>query len=114
MFRLFNTKTSFGEESTAIKVLYEMKDIYCEEVNKKFDSEYITNINELKKLNIRAVLDGEIIIVDETGKSNFQLLQHYQNDSDHPMEFRVFDTLSINGEDICQLPLTDRKKLLRL
>lgn len=70
-------------------------------------------INALKQLQIKAVFDGEVVIVEENGKSNFQLLQHYQEDSTYSMEYRVFDLLHLNGEDLYNLPLLDRKKLLK-
>jgi len=78
-----------------------------------FNASYPIVINELKKLSIDAVVDGEIIVVDENGKSNFQKLQYYRSDSNYPIEFRVFDVLSINGHNTCNLPLLERKKLLK-
>ncbi|MGZ3862242.1 MAG: non-homologous end-joining DNA ligase [Bacteroidia bacterium] len=78
-----------------------------------FDASYPILFEELKKLNIRAILDGEIIAVDNKGRSDFQLLQYYQTDSEVPLEYRVFDVLSINGQNTCALPLIERKKLLK-
>ncbi len=78
-----------------------------------FNDSYPIVVNALKKLNINAVLDGEIVIADKNGKSNFQLLQHYKSTSNHQIQFQVFDVLSINGEDTCGIPLIDRKKLLK-
>jgi bifunctional non-homologous end joining protein LigD len=79
-----------------------------------FNYSYPIIVDELKKLKIHAVLDGEIIVVDENGKSSFQSLQYYQNDGTVPLEFRVFDLLSLKGQDTCSLALTDRKKLLKM
>ncbi|MBI2722999.1 MAG: DNA ligase D [Bacteroidetes bacterium] len=78
-----------------------------------FNKSYPLVVSSLKALNIEAILDGEIIIVEQDGKSNFQKLQHFQSDDDHAMEFRVFDLLSLNGVTTTDLPLTDRKKLLK-
>jgi bifunctional non-homologous end joining protein LigD len=78
-----------------------------------FNSTYPVVLQALEELNIQAVLDGEIVIVDEEGKSNFQLLQHYQSDNNQVMEYRVFDLLSLNGVSTIDLPLVDRKKLLK-
>jgi len=94
------------------------------EVNKKdvklysrngntFINSYPKVVAELKKLNIQAVLDGEIVVIEENGKSNFQFLQQYLNGTQHPIEYRVFDMLSINGQNTCDLPLIERKKLLK-
>jgi len=78
-----------------------------------FNDLYPLVVKALKQLNINAVLDGEIIIVDENGKSNFQLLQHFGTDNTHPIEYRVFDLLFIKGKNICNLPLAKRKELLK-
>lgn len=78
-----------------------------------FDSSYPVLTQALKKLKIKAILDGEIIAVDKDGRSNFQLLQYYQSFSEVPLEYRVFDLLSVNGQNTCALPLLDRKKLLK-
>lgn len=94
------------------------------EVNKKKVKLYSRNANtfinaypiivaQLKKLNIQAVLDGEVVVIDENGKSNFQFLQQYLNGTQYPIEYRVFDVLSINGQNTCDLPLIERKKLLK-
>lgn len=76
-----------------------------------FNDSYPPVVEALTRLKINAVLDGEVVVVDENGRSNFQLLQHY--DASFPLEYRVFDILSINGKDICHLPLTERKASLK-
>lgn len=79
-----------------------------------FNYSYPIIVDALKKLKIHAVLDGEIVVMDENGKSSFQGLQFYQNSTTDPIEYRVFDLLSLKGQDVCSLALTDRKKLLKL
>ncbi|MES2592645.1 MAG: DNA ligase D [Bacteroidota bacterium] len=78
-----------------------------------FNASYPIVVNALKQLNIHAILDGEIVVMEENGKANFQLLQHYGSDSNYSIQFCVFDVLSINGQNTCDLPLVDRKKLLK-
>jgi len=77
-----------------------------------FNDSYPIIANELQKLNIQATLDGEVVVVDENGKANFQLLQHYDSET-HTIRFEVFDLLSLNGQNTSDLPLLDRKKLLK-
>lgn len=77
-----------------------------------FNLSYPRVVTELKKLNINAILDGELVIIDKNGKSNFQLLQQYNSAEDLKIQFQVFDVLSINGENTCDITLIDRKKLL--
>jgi bifunctional non-homologous end joining protein LigD len=78
-----------------------------------FNASYPIVVDALKKLDISAVLDGEVVVLDDSGKSSFQLLQHFGTDSNHPMQYYVFDLLSLNGVNTCDLPLTDRKRLLK-
>ncbi len=78
-----------------------------------FNASYPIVVNELKKLDINAVVDGEIVVMDKNGKSDFQLLQHYTINDKHPIQFQVFDLLSINGKNTYDLPLIERKKLLK-
>jgi bifunctional non-homologous end joining protein LigD len=58
---------------------------------------------------IDAVLDGEIVCLDEFGRSQFYELMFRRGD---PF-FYAFDLLWLNGEDLRGLPLLDRKKKLR-
>ncbi|MES2284128.1 MAG: DNA ligase D [Bacteroidota bacterium] len=78
-----------------------------------FNASYPIVVNELKKLNINAVVDGEIVVMDKNGKSDFQLLQHYTTNDKHPIQFQVFDLLSSNGKSTSDIPLIERKKLLK-
>jgi len=78
-----------------------------------FADKYPLVFNELKKIKHDAVLDGEIVILDKDGKSDFQKLQHYEENTQYPICYYVFDLLELNGQDICDQPLLERKKLLK-
>ncbi len=78
-----------------------------------FNESYPIVVQELKKLKINAVLDGEIVVLNDNGDPSFQLLQHYDSDSDHPILYYVFDVLSINETSTTDLTLLERKKLLK-
>src|SRR6266567_1868766 len=59
------------------------------------------------------VVDGEVVAMDEEGRSSFQLLQRSELDGkDAPLAFYVFDLLQLHGRSLIDLPLTLRKKLL--
>ncbi len=59
------------------------------------------------------VLDGEIVALDEHGRSSFQFLQGRDGPApDVPIYFYVFDLLHLNGQDLHQSPLEERKGLL--
>lgn len=68
-----------------------------------------------------AILDGEIVVVDATGKPNFQLLQNVarifpsgrSDESKGTLVYYVFDLLYLNGEDLRDRALIERKKLLQ-
>ena len=60
------------------------------------------------------VLDGEVVCFDENGKTDFSLLQSNIKSKIDNMCYVVFDLLSVNGEDIRLLPLSERKKKLEL
>ena len=55
-----------------------------------------------------AVLDGELVALDEAGVSRFQKLGDPQ--SDH--RYAVFDLLWLDGEDLRERPLEERRELL--
>jgi len=78
-----------------------------------FNERYPLVYNELKKLKADLTLDGEIVVLDEKGRPSFQKLQHYADNTQFPICYYVFDVLNINGHSTMQLPLTDRKKLLK-
>jgi bifunctional non-homologous end joining protein LigD len=59
------------------------------------------------------VVDGEIVAMDEEGRSSFQLLQRAELDGkDAPLAFYVFDLLQFNGHSLINVPLTLRKEVL--
>ncbi len=67
----------------------------------------------LSKLKINAVLDGEIILLNEKGFPDFQKLQDYESNQHLPICYYAFDLLQINGETLYDLPLIERKNKLR-
>jgi bifunctional non-homologous end joining protein LigD len=60
-----------------------------------------------------ALLDGEVVVLDEDGKSNFGKLQAAIAEGKGQLAFYVFDLLSLDGADLTKLPLTERKKRLQ-
>lgn len=60
-----------------------------------------------------ALLDGEIVVVDDRGEPDFQLLQEYPKAGRGHLLYYVFDLLHLAGRDLTHLPLLQRKALLR-
>lgn len=77
--------------------------------NEKFAP--ITRSLELFEDNV--VLDGEIVVVNESGKPDFQLIQNYQRTGEGTLIYYVFDILYYNGYSLTELPLIRRKEILK-
>ena len=59
------------------------------------------------------VLDGEIVVTDDSGKTDFQALQNYlKAQKPQTLTYIIFDLLAIDGEDIRGHSLMDRKEKL--
>jgi len=58
-----------------------------------------------------ALLDGEVVVLDERGRSSFQLLQQI-GVSRRGLAFFAFDLLVLDGADLTPLPLEERKRRL--
>lgn len=69
--------------------------------------------NALKKISGSAILDGELVVVNSEGQSEFQLMQNYQKEGVGTLCYYVFDLLYKDGKDIRSLPLIERKTLLK-
>lgn len=68
----------------------------------------------LKTLDHSAILDGEIVVQDAKGIPHFNALQHYNPKStDGHLTYYIFDLLFLNGYSTLELPLLDRKQLLK-
>jgi bifunctional non-homologous end joining protein LigD len=59
------------------------------------------------------VLDGEVVALDEQGRSSFQLLQAREMEGrKSPIYFYAFDLLQLDGKSLVSLPLEARKSVL--
>jgi bifunctional non-homologous end joining protein LigD len=79
-----------------------------------FESKYAEVVQALEKIKHRAVLDGEIVVLNQKGDPSFQLLQHYPDiEAPHALVYYIFDLLELNGKKMYQVPLLERKKTLK-
>jgi len=61
-----------------------------------------------------AVVDGEVVALDEDGRPDFSLLQTKLGDREATgLVYQVFDLLYLDGRSLLEVPLEDRKRLLR-
>lgn len=56
----------------------------------------------------RAILDGELVVLDDEGRPRFELIQQHKRQA----AYYIFDVLSIEGQDTIELPYEDRRRLL--
>ncbi len=80
--------------------------------NKSFEK-YYPVYDALKAWAIDAVVDGELVVLNEKGESNFNKLQNWRSEADGSLIYYVFDLLWLDGRDLTGLPLSERRALLQ-
>ncbi|WP_158826431.1 DNA ligase D [Mucilaginibacter lacusdianchii] len=79
-----------------------------------FGHKYDRVLKDLKGIERDAILDGEIVLEDQHGKSDFQNLQNYATEKNRlTLRYYVFDLLGLDGHDLRDMPLLKRKELLK-
>jgi bifunctional non-homologous end joining protein LigD len=81
--------------------------------NKSFNDKFYPVTKALSKWKINAVIDGEVVVVGENGISNFGDLQNWRSEADGELLFYVFDILWYEGKNLMDMPLIDRKVILK-
>ena len=81
--------------------------------NKSFNEKFYAVYNALQQWKINAVLDGEIIVINDKGISNFSDLQNWRSEADGELILYLFDILWLDGYSLLNLPLTERKAILK-
>ncbi|WP_448697373.1 DNA ligase D [Mucilaginibacter sp. AW1-3] len=81
--------------------------------NKPFNDKYYPLYNALTKWKIDAVLDGEIVVLNDKGQSNFGNLQNWRSEADGELVYYVFDLLWYDGKNLMDLPFKERRAVLK-
>lgn len=70
--------------------------------------------NDVAKLAVEKVtLDGEVVVLKEDGTTSFADLQaSFQDETKHALTYCCFDLLHIDGRNVREMPLAERKELL--
>jgi bifunctional non-homologous end joining protein LigD len=77
---------------------------------KSFNERFPAIVEAVAKLKVKdAILDGEIVALDDQNRPTFQLLQNYQSG---PLAYYLFDLLTFDGENWKDRPLHERKARL--
>src|SRR5260370_7921491 len=79
---------------------------------KNFNKRYPYIGEALADLPPETVVDGEVVALDDFGRPDFHRLQHYGAEGSRILYF-IFDLLILNGRDLTNLPLTERRKLMK-
>lgn len=80
---------------------------------KKISESAIPHIMEaLATLPEATVVDGEVVAVDDSGRSDFNRLQRFRSEAPR-IHYYVFDLLCCKGRDLTLLPLIERRALLK-
>ncbi|MBJ2125175.1 DNA ligase D [Flavobacterium sp. IB48] len=69
---------------------------------------------ELQQIDHNVVFDGEVVVENDAGKADFQLLQNYMKTGIGNLKYYVFDLLNLDGNLITELSLLERKELLKI
>jgi bifunctional non-homologous end joining protein LigD len=80
--------------------------------NLVFDKFYPIN-NLLKSWKINAVIDGEIVVLNDDGVTDFGALQNWRSEADGNLVYYVFDILWYEGKNLTSLPLSERQAILK-
>ncbi|UBZ08680.1 DNA ligase D [Salegentibacter mishustinae] len=77
-----------------------------------FNSKFPKLVEDLEQVENNVILDGEIVVLNKDGISQFQALQNYDENTPGSLRFYVFDMLFLNGHSMLDLPLLERKSLI--
>ena len=70
-------------------------------------------VEQAARLDVRsALIDGEAVVMDATGRSSFQALQVALKGAPDTIDYFAFDLLELNGDDLHRDPLQVRKATL--
>jgi bifunctional non-homologous end joining protein LigD len=69
---------------------------------------------EIRRLPVEAaILDGEVVVLNSSGQTSFADLQAaFDENKPQALSYFVFDLLHLNGHNLRNLPLIERKRLL--
>jgi bifunctional non-homologous end joining protein LigD len=80
--------------------------------NLPFEKYYPIN-DALKKWKMDAVLDGELLVLNDKGISDFGAMQNWRSEADGNLVYYIFDVLWYEGKNLMGLPLRDRQAVLQ-
>ncbi len=79
---------------------------------KSLNRQFPNTVEGLADLPAGTVVDGEVVAIDESGRPDFNLLQHFRAESSR-IQYYIFDLLFWKDRDLTRLPLIERRALLK-
>jgi bifunctional non-homologous end joining protein LigD len=80
---------------------------------KSFNDKFYPIHRELQRWDLDAVIDGEIVSIDQKGIADFGSLQGWRSEADGELVYYVFDIIWYKGKNLSTLPLIERRKILK-
>src|SRR5258705_1157008 len=80
--------------------------------HKNFNKRFPQIAKATDELPDESVFAGEVVALDESGRPDFHRLQHFTAEASR-IHYFVFDLLVFKERDVTNLPLTERRKLLK-
>lgn len=77
-----------------------------------WSAKYQPIVEAAASLSLPAIIDGEVAVQDESGVTQFGELRSAIFKAPHRLVFFAFDLLHLNGQDLREWPLEDRRDLL--
>jgi bifunctional non-homologous end joining protein LigD len=81
--------------------------------DKSFNEKFYSVHKAILDWDVQAVVDGEIVVLNERGLSDFSALQNWRSEADGPLYYYVFDLLWYDGRDLTDLPMQARRTILK-
>lgn len=89
-----------------------MANLYSRTLN-AYGKAYDPILNALSKLSYNAVFDGEMVVFDQNGRHDFQLMRNYSKSKKGRLRYYIYDLLYYDKYNLFTLPLIDRKQILK-
>ncbi|HEY0434744.1 MAG TPA: DNA ligase D, partial [Chitinophagaceae bacterium] len=81
--------------------------------NKSFNEKFYPVYDALRGWKVKAVVDGEIVVINEMGHPDFSNLQGWRSEADGQLAYYIFDVLWWDGKDLTNDPLEKRYGILQ-
>jgi len=81
--------------------------------NNNFNTKFQAVYEALKEWQINAIVDGEIVVLNEEGRPDFGGIQNWNRLKKGELVFYVFDLIWLDGLDITHEPLYKRREALK-